>query len=188
MKRRSDLIIAFLVALAMHGIAGVCAGNLLTVRHSGLAPVFKEGESSLVFTILPSNETVPEPAKEPEVKQLMVLKIQEKKEEIPEKNPAKNNADMLEKGVETFSVGITELRPYYPFGSRLRGEEGVVTVNVEVNFRGQAENVKITKSSGYPALDREAVNAVRKARFVTHDSGAMAGGEVVLSFRFKLID
>lgn len=188
MKRRTDLVIAFSIALCVHGIAGVCAGNLLVLRRARLVPMFKEGESSVVLTLLPSRSIAPEPPETPEKKQHVLLEVSERKHEYFEEIRADNNADTLEKGVETFSAGITELRPRYPLGSRRRGEEGIVTVKVKVNAAGRAEKVEIKESSGYPALDREAVDAVKKARFAGQGGGAASGGEVVLSFRFKLIE
>jgi len=187
MKRRADLIIAFFIALALHGIAGVCADNLLALRHGRMAPIFKEGESSVAFTLLPSREAVTETPEETEVKKSPVLETPDWKDVSPEEICSQNDADTFEKGVETFSAGMTELRPRYPLGSRIRGEEGVVTVRVRVNALGRADKVDITEPSGYPALDRAAVDAVRRARFIMEGSAA-SGGEILLSFRFRLVD
>ena len=92
------------------------------------------------------------------------------------------------KGVISPFIGLDEIRPHYPLGARVRGEEGVVTVRATVNARGRAEKVEVAKSSGFDDLDRAAREAVRGARFVEKGGGPTKGGEVVLSFRFKLVN
>jgi outer membrane biosynthesis protein TonB len=44
------------------------------------------------------------------------------------------------------------------------------------------------ESSGYKALDTAAVESLRKAEFVNSDGNTASGGEVVLSFRFRLLE
>ncbi len=85
-------------------------------------------------------------------------------------------------------VGLSEIKPRYPFGSRVRGEEGVVKVNVRVNPSGRCDVAEVVESSGFRALDKAALDAVRKARFVAEGGAAKEGGEVVLTFRFRLTD
>jgi protein TonB len=96
--------------------------------------------------------------------------------------------DGLPKGIQSSFVGLDEIRPHYPLGARMRGEEGVVTVKVLVNVRGRAEKVEVVQSSNYPALDRAAIEAVKSARFVAEGTARVQGGEAVLSFRFKLVN
>ena len=85
-------------------------------------------------------------------------------------------------------VGLSEIKPRYPFGSRVRGEEGVVKVRVCVTPSGRSGSVEIVESSGFRALDRAAVDAVRKARFKAEGGASTEGGEIVLTFRFRLMD
>lgn len=96
--------------------------------------------------------------------------------------------DALPKGVRSPFVGLDEIRPHYPLGARIRGEEGVVTVKVVVNAHGRAEKTEVTQSSRFPALDRAALDAVREARFVEEGGAQPQGGEAVLSFRFRLVN
>jgi len=91
-------------------------------------------------------------------------------------------------GVPSSLVGLGEIRRDYPLGARMRGEEGVVTVKVTVNARGRAEKVEVVESSSFPALDRAAVKSAKDARFVSADGSTTQGGEIVLSFRFKLVE
>ena len=55
--------------------------------------------------------------------------------------------------------------PDYPAESRRRGEEGVVRLTLRIGSDGRVETAEVTGSSGYPALDRAALDAVRRWRF-----------------------
>lgn len=107
--------------------------------------------------------------------------------DLDEESEQDNDADMLKKGAEVFSAGVTEIKPRYPLGSRLRGEEGKVVLDVTIDTRGRTRNVAVKTSSGFSSLDKSAVAAVRRARFVTSGNGSR-GGSVILTFEFKLTD
>jgi protein TonB len=81
-----------------------------------------------------------------------------------------------------------DVRPRYPAGARARGVEGSVTVAVEVGDSGRVVFVAVTQSSTHPELDQAALDAVRRARFVSKRNGKPAGGKAVLTFRFQLTD
>jgi biopolymer transport protein TolR len=55
--------------------------------------------------------------------------------------------------------------PEYPPASRLRGEQGRVTLLVQVDMAGRVAGVSVLNSSGFPALDRAAEAAVRRWEF-----------------------
>ncbi len=81
------------------------------------------------------------------------------------------------------------IRPYYPLGARLRGEEGVVAVRVWVNSSGRALRCEVARSSGYSALDEAAMDAARRARYVSAEPGVWrAEAETTLTFRFRLTE
>ena len=90
-----------------------------------------------------------------------------------------------EEGVRGISVSTGGVRPRYPMGSRIRGEEGIVTLRVAVAPSGYATAVDVLKSSGFSALDRAAVEAARKARY-TESRHAAVGGDLTFSVRFQL--
>jgi protein TonB len=96
-------------------------------------------------------------------------------------------AASVEEEAETGWTLTGDIRPRYPLGSRLRGEEGRLRVRLRVNRQGGVGEAELIQSSGFPALDRVALESARKARFVTR-SGSPAAGDVVLSFRFQLVD
>jgi protein TonB len=55
--------------------------------------------------------------------------------------------------------------PAYPAASRLRNEQGRVTLMVEIDAAGQVTDAAIQVSAGYAALDRAALDAVRAWSF-----------------------
>ena len=61
--------------------------------------------------------------------------------------------------------------PVYPRPSRDMGEEGRVMLRVLVNTDGAAEKVEVDQSSGFERLDRSALDAVRKWKFVPARQG-----------------
>lgn len=58
--------------------------------------------------------------------------------------------------------------PVYPQASQELGESGKVEMLILVDEHGKAKKVTVTKSSGYPRLDRAAVAAEMAARFQPH--------------------
>ncbi len=80
------------------------------------------------------------------------------------------------------------IRPDYPKGARIRGEQGDVVLEIAVGASGEVEKAAIVVSSGYPELDEAAARAARAARFVPAKSGGRAVSAVArltLSFRLK---
>lgn len=77
----------------------------------------------------------------------------------------------------------------YPSSSRRRGEAGTVVVEAEVNSLGKVTRAVVAESSGYEALDREALRAMREAHFspATRD-GEPVEGKVRLPVVFRLRD
>jgi TonB family protein len=56
--------------------------------------------------------------------------------------------------------------PKYPRLSKKRGENGKVLVKVLIGKNGFTENVQLEKSSGFGRLDKAAIKAANKCRFV----------------------
>jgi protein TonB len=82
---------------------------------------------------------------------------------------------------------LSTIHPRYPMGSRIRGEEGLVTVRARVDARGRPVEVKVIASSRYFALDAAAEKAVKGARFVPPAPGAPPESFVAdLTIRFQL--
>ncbi|WP_406850393.1 energy transducer TonB, partial [Chromobacterium phragmitis] len=65
--------------------------------------------------------------------------------------------------------------PPYPTVSREEGEEGTVRLRVLVSAQGAPQEVSVHDSSGFPRLDRAALAAVKRWRFIP----AKRGGEAI---------
>lgn len=63
--------------------------------------------------------------------------------------------------------------PPYPRQSRRLGEQGRVVLAVEIDINGVASQAMISISSGYPRLDRTALETVLKWRFIAGKSDGM---------------
>lgn len=99
------------------------------------------------------------------------------------------DADVSDKGVEGGAYPVSTIKPTYPLGSRLRGEEGAVVLNVKVDSSGEVGAITVIESSGYSGLDNAAVKAVRKTRFHSAlGAGVPCAGDSRMTIRFRLID
>lgn len=79
------------------------------------------------------------------------------------------------------------IRPDYPKGSRLRGEQGDVLLEIGVAAQGTVSHVAVVASSGFPELDESAVKAARAARFHPARAGGQAISSTVrLTLKFRL--
>lgn len=80
----------------------------------------------------------------------------------PSTPKAKQNGPQI---LDTEKAGVNRrVKPVYPRASRLRKEEGKVVLLVEIENR-KVISVQIEVSSGYPRLDRSAVDAIKKWTF-----------------------
>ncbi len=79
---------------------------------------------------------------------------------------AEQDASLTEdKGVITEASSTTSIQPGYPRVSRVRGEEGVVTLSVQVLPSGKTGRIDVLQSSGYRRLDEAAYKAAHRASF-----------------------
>jgi len=62
-------------------------------------------------------------------------------------------------------------RPLYPQEARKKGYEGEVLLKVEVLANGRVGRVEVKKSSGYEMLDRSALTAIKKWKFIPASQG-----------------
>jgi len=60
---------------------------------------------------------------------------------------------------------LSRTKPLYPLASRKKGESGTVVLLVRLDESGKPIDISIHSSSGYPALDRSALTAVRSWKF-----------------------
>lgn len=89
--------------------------------------------------------------------------------------------------VEASPAYLRNPAPAYPEAARRRGEEGLVLLLVNVDRGGRAVEVAVKKDSGFSALDKAAVKAVRRWRFQPAQLGSLAvDSKVEVPIRFTL--
>jgi protein TonB len=77
--------------------------------------------------------------------------------------------------------------PDYPAESRLRGEEGVVMIDVEVLSDGTVGSVRIISDAGHPRLAMAAAEAIKSATFEpARVDGKPVVGHILIPYRFML--
>jgi TonB family protein len=62
---------------------------------------------------------------------------------------------------ETCGLHTIEAPTHFPIRSQLRGQSGVVLIEVSVDANGRATGAQLKQSSGYRLLDRAATTSVR---------------------------
>ncbi len=80
-------------------------------------------------------------------------------------------------------------KPKYPDEARRRGEQGDVTLELTVDARGRVETVRVVASCGFPALEKAAEAAARRATFKpAKRDGTPVSGVARLTLTFRLND
>ena len=80
------------------------------------------------------------------------------------------------------------IKPEYPKGARQRGEEGDVTLELDISATGTVDGVRVVTSCGFPELEQAAIKAVKQARFTPARRGSAnvpATARITLIFRLK---
>ena len=79
--------------------------------------------------------------------------------------------------------------PEYPWTARAHGHQGRVVLSVWVSAQGAADRLAVLKSSGYPTLDRAALEAVQRWRFQpARRGGSDTGSLLYVPVTFRLDD
>lgn len=184
-----------MLSIAIHG-AALYSKNIYTHPESRM----ESGRTVLQLTLNPSiasQAAVPAPATVPEflptpVPQPAGVPQPEAQSMAVEKSidSAEQDASLIEdKGVISEAHASSTIQPVYPRISRLRGEEGVVTLSIEVLGSGMAGNVEVIQSSGHRRLDESACKAARKASYSpARQFGRNIDSTTELSFTFRLTD
>jgi TonB family protein len=162
--------------------------RLFTTRAPG------RGESVLLLVPgdLREKQEQPEPAPiEPQLEEPKAVAVTEPKLEI---HPAADSVAQTAAGRPDVPVSLSpdagiavlqRVMPQYPIESVRAGEEGGTVLQVLVNEKGQASDIRVARSSGYDRLDQAAVTAVSAWKFAPSTQGALAvpaWGELELRF------
>lgn len=199
--------IALLLSAAMHAV--IWHGRSI---HIEAAPIMESGKTVVQLTLIPSLPSAPKPEIAPPQEASSPPQSMPKPAEpmpkpidqpspVPAPTPAaaqtepvpvsiEQNATMeADKGVTSEAVATSTFHPSYPRISRRRGEEGTVSLSIQIHADGSAGNVTIIQSSGHRRLDKAAFEAARKTRFMPaleHDRAVESTTQ--LSFTFRLTD
>ncbi|WGK68585.1 TonB family protein [Candidatus Haliotispira prima] len=76
----------------------------------------------------------------------------------------------------------------YPFGARLKGQEGEVLLYLNVGISGELQVLELRKSSGFSFLDEAALRAVKKASPFPPLPGNTTQFELIFAMEFLLAD
>ena len=187
------LLIGIVLSIALHGAA--LYGKDF---HRPAQPQLEIGRTIIQLTLLPSiaskgnpnlvpqASSLPEPTPVPQASSLPTPQTQTP---TPKNSPDQDASPIEEKGVTTDAQTLKAASPVYPRISRRRGEEGTVTLSIDVSASGKAGNVSIVQSSGYRRLDEAALKAAQKTRFTpAKQFGHDINSTTELSFTFRLTD
>lgn len=150
-----------------------------------IEPEIKENEENDSDNLLIESRDMP-------ADKLLAAASQEKKKDtkprVKREKPALFlNGDLQTKGIAGGLATNSGIHPYYPLGARLRGEEGTVKIEARIATDGRVLNCTVIKSSGFPALDSAAVDAMKQTRFVSAKAlPVKKESKTVLTFRFDL--
>jgi protein TonB len=198
---RSDLLrwlICGALVISAHAIAAT-----LIAWHEPIEEVGEVGTDAIIVEFQP--ELIPaEPVPEP------IEKIEEKPEPLPERQseamlpqeqkpepaPPKEQIPVLiqqqQRAVTSVAtwksqlITILEHNKRYPADAHVRGEQGLALIQFSIDRDGHLLSSRLVKSSGYAALDAEAMSLVRRAEPYPPPPPDSIGQELTFSYRFKL--
>lgn len=117
-----------------------------------------------------------------------------KTEKTPKKgaNPSKPStarppSDKRTRGERSPVRLISRIVPRYPEQARLRNQQGTVVLRVTISILGRVSKAGIHKSSGHRILDVEALDHVKRLRFVPAKlDGTPVVSEILVPVRFRI--
>ena len=117
----------------------------------------------------------------------------EKKVDKPSKTKEPKETEPSEKREAVFHNALPvkhqNKRPKYPDLAWDRSYEGKGILEVEINENGTVDFIRIEKSSGYSVLDKAAIKAIRKWKYIPAKKGNRSiRSKLMVPFEFKLTD
>ncbi len=174
--------------------------------HTPPQPIQQRGKTVIHLTLAPSiaqQAKTPKPQEEQPIEDVVEkavpVPIEQPPEpptkpelatETPQQTSIEQDASLVEeKGVLTEAQPFKAVSPTYPRISRRRGEEGTVSLSIEVLKSGKAGTVYVIQSSGHNRLDESALRAAKKTKFVPATQfGKKIDSIMTLSYTFCLSD
>ena len=120
--------------------------------------------------------------------------IKTKQPQIQKNNTATQNskeiiADVKVKGVTMGAMVKNVFKPSYPSSCKRLGHEGATVLKVTILSKGKCGSIEIIKSAGCESLDKAAIKALKKAKYIPAKRlGVPFTTTKKLAFNFKLED
>ena len=120
--------------------------------------------------------------------------IKTKQPQIQKNNTATQNskeiiADVKVKGVTMGAMVKNVFKPSYPSSCKRLGHEGATVLKVTILSKGKCGSIEIIKSAGCESLDKAAIKALKKAKYIPAKRlGVLFTTTKKLAFNFKLED
>ena len=136
--KASDLSVGVFSSLCLHILLGVfgLGAILASWENSRIVPEFKHGLSSIELNLV--SVSIPEPVLEvvPAEPEVVSAEVPVDPIKQPEEIPVEA---LVDEGEEQGDPKVTtDIKPSYPIGSRMRGEEGSATIRVWIDAAGRA--------------------------------------------------
>ena len=98
-------------------------------------------------------------------------------------------ADVKVKGVVEGAIIKNVYKPSYPSSCKRKGHEGTTVLKVAILSKGKRGNIEIIQSAGCKSLDKAAIKALKKAKFIPAKRlGVNFTTTKKIAFNFKLED
>ncbi|MBT3354212.1 MAG: TonB family protein [Candidatus Scalindua sp.] len=98
-------------------------------------------------------------------------------------------ADVKVKGVTKGAMVKNVFKPSYPSSCKRQGHEGTTVLEVTILSKGKCGSIEIIKSAGCESLDKAAIKALKKAKYIPAKRlGVSFTTTKKLAFSFKLED
>lgn len=114
---------------------------------------------------------------------------QRQKQKMTTDNSKEIIADVKAKGVTTGAMVENVFKPSYPSRCKRQGHEGSTLLEVTILSNGKRGNIEIIQSAGCESLDKAAINALKKAKYIPAKRiGVPFTAKKKIVFNFKLED
>jgi len=192
---QTAMIMVILVVFCLHAgllflILNSSSVQQNTVTTPTISGVFIQAPSTEVvkapkkkLTPKPKSKPKPKPKPTPVAKRAITPPPVEKKPPAPEvqetSDTVKENIDVEHKPAPIVAPRVDATRqsnpsPLYPRGSLRRNEQGKVILELLILADGSVGEVRIEQSSGFKRLDRAAMKAVKRWRYIPAQQGDKA--------------
>jgi TonB family protein len=122
-------------------------------------------------------------------KEINTKQPQKQKNNTATQNSKEIIADIKVKGVTMGAMVKNVYKPSYPFSCKRLGHEGATVLKVTILSKGKCGSIEIIKSAGCESLDKAAIKALKKAKYIPAKRlGVPFTTTKKIAFNFKLED